>query len=175
MLLLCVLPPKALLPRSTKLLPIFPGGRSHFSLNFWASLVTVHQISAELCPNENLSLGDNLHEMSEPNIVSGKNKKKNVLYLLSAELAKSEVRIKSLFMYIKSALCRYQEVLILTISFTVQYHHINYHDISMLWWYCHSSIACLVFFIVGRVNPGSRTREIWTLWSTTAVSKKLWI
>ena len=44
-----------LLPRRSKLLPIFPGGRSHFSLNFWASLdpeVTVHQISAELCPFE---------------------------------------------------------------------------------------------------------------------------
>ena len=43
---------KALLPRSSKLLPIFPGGRSHFFLNSWASLVTVHQISAEICPNE---------------------------------------------------------------------------------------------------------------------------
>ena len=32
MLLLCVLRPKALLPRHSKLLPIFPGGRSHFSL-----------------------------------------------------------------------------------------------------------------------------------------------
>ena len=35
------------------LLPIFPGRSRYFSLNFWASLdpeVTVHQISAELCP-----------------------------------------------------------------------------------------------------------------------------
>ena len=57
MFLSSVLRPKPLLPRCSKLLPIFPGGRSHFSLNFWDSLdpeVTVHQISAELCPFENL-------------------------------------------------------------------------------------------------------------------------
>ena len=45
--------PKPLLPRRSKLLPIFPEGRSHFSLNFWASLdpeVTAHQIFAELYP-----------------------------------------------------------------------------------------------------------------------------
>ena len=55
MLLLSVVRPKPLLPRCSKLLHIFPGRRSHFSLNFWASLdpeVTVHQISAELCPFE---------------------------------------------------------------------------------------------------------------------------
>ena len=34
MLLWCVLHQKALLPRSSKLLPIFPGGRSPFFLNF---------------------------------------------------------------------------------------------------------------------------------------------
>ena len=39
MLLWCVLRQKTLLPRSSKLLSIFPGGRSHFFLNSWASLV----------------------------------------------------------------------------------------------------------------------------------------
>ena len=53
MFLSCVLHQKAPI---SKLLSIFPGGRSHFSLNFWASLdpkVTVRQISPELCPNGN--------------------------------------------------------------------------------------------------------------------------
>ena len=39
MLLWCVLCQKALPPRSSKLLPICLGGRNHFLLNSWASLV----------------------------------------------------------------------------------------------------------------------------------------
>ena len=53
MLLSSALRPKPLLSRFSKLLPTFPGGRSHFSLKFWASLdpdITVHQISAESAP-----------------------------------------------------------------------------------------------------------------------------
>ena len=48
MLLSCVLRPKAP-PRSNKLLPIFPGGRSYFSLNFWFLLcITLWPTTEEL-------------------------------------------------------------------------------------------------------------------------------
>ena len=56
--------------------------------------------------------------MSEPVFLYSWKSKKNIINLSSAKLAQSAL-------YVKSAFCRYREVLVLTISITKQYHHTN--------------------------------------------------